>query len=184
MIFGYDANGNLKNHCPDCKTGLLNIKTGKFGMFIACSNYPDCKHTERILDNNENKEQNEMQEKFENRILGKMDGKNVYLKKGPYGLYAQLGEDKENPKRVSLKKVQNPDEVTLESVEAGLSLPKTIGVHPDNGEEIKVNIGPYGPYVMWNKNFFSIKQCAIEDVDLEKALEIIKTEGEKKKSKK
>jgi DNA topoisomerase-1 len=182
MIFGYDENGNLKNHCPDCKTGLLNIKTGKFGIFIACDNYPNCRHTEHILDNNEAKEQNEMQEKFENKILGEMDGKNVYLKKGPYGFYAQLGEDKENPKRVSLKKAQNPNEVTLETVKSSLSLPRTIGTHPDNGEEIKVNIGPYGPYVMWNKKFFSIKKYALEDVDLEKALEIIKTEGNKKKA--
>ncbi|MDR0571841.1 MAG: type I DNA topoisomerase, partial [Rickettsiales bacterium] len=182
MIFGYDENGDLKNHCPDCKTGLLNIKTGKFGIFIACNNYPDCKHTEHILENNETKEQSEMQEKFENRILGEMDGKNVYLKKGPYGFYAQLGEDKENPKRVSLKKLQNPDDITLDSIKDSLSLPRTIGIHPDNGEEIKVNVGPYGPYVMWNKKFFSIKKCGIEDVNLEKALDIIKTEGSKKKA--
>jgi DNA topoisomerase-1 len=184
MIFGFDEKGNLKNQCPDCENGKLSIKTGKFGIFVACSNYPECKHTERILDGSnesvEDKNSTGTEEKFENRILGKIGSKNVYLKKGPYGFYAQLGEDSEKPKprRVSLKKIQNPDEVTLESVKAGFELPKTIGSHPDGGE-IMVNIGPYGPYVMHNKKFFAIKNCDIVDVDLEKALEIIAVGGNK-----
>ncbi|MDR1926400.1 MAG: type I DNA topoisomerase [Endomicrobium sp.] len=189
MIFGYDEKGNLKNHCPDCKNGLLNIKTGKFGIFIACSNYPTCKHTEQITDNKNDEnssDENAIGEKFENKILGKFEDKNVYLKKGPYGFYAQLGEDdvKKKPKRVSLKNIKNPDEVTMENVEYMLSLPKIIGKHPNDDTEIKVNIGPYGPYVMWNKKFFSIKKVELEDVDVAMALKIIESESNKKKIKK
>jgi DNA topoisomerase-1 len=184
MIFGYDEKGNLKNRCPDCKDGALNIKTGKFGIFIACSNYPTCKHTEQIVEGgaDEGRDEGAVGEKFESRILGEIDGKNVYLKKGPYGFYAQLGEDnaKQKPKRVSLKNAKNPDEVVFKDVEYMLSLPKVIGKHPGNGGEIKVNIGPYGPYVMWNKKFFSIKKCDIGDVDVDKALKIIESEGKRK----
>jgi DNA topoisomerase-1 len=184
MIFGYDEKGNLKNHCLDCKDGLLNIKTGKFGIFIACSNYPTCKHTEQIVGGGTDEERDESAagEKFESRILGEKDGKNVYLKKGPYGFYAQLGEDdaKQKPKRVSLKNAKNPDEIVFGNVEYMLSLPKIIGKHPEDNSEIKVNIGPYGPYVMWNKKFFSIKNCDIEDVDVNRALKIIESEGKRK----
>ncbi|MDR2760412.1 MAG: type I DNA topoisomerase [Rickettsiales bacterium] len=185
MIFGYDENGQLKNHCPDCENGLLSIRAGKFGIFIACSNYPACKHTERIIEGgNDNEEKSETNvEKFETKTLGQLDGKNIYLKRGPYGFYAQQGEDdpKQKPKRISLKNTQNPENTALDDMAFLFSLPRTVGKHPDDGGDVKINIGPYGPYVMWNKKFFSIKGCELQDVDLEKALEIIGDGNKKEK---
>ena len=104
-IFGNDENGKIKNKCPDCNNGTLGLRIGKFGVFIACSNYPECKHTEQIVDAQQNEEEQEIQ-KFEARELGKISNKTIYLKKGPYGFYVQLGEDdkKNKPKRVVIPK--------------------------------------------------------------------------------
>ena len=195
LIFGYDDKGKLKNKCPDCETGILNIKTGKFGVFIACSNYPECKHTEQLVemikdDNSVNGETgenaNKQDNKFENKELGKLDGKNIYLKKGPYGFYIQQGEDSEKPKpkRVSLAKGINIETFDFEKAKNLLALPRLIGKHPADNSEIKANIGPYGPYLMWNKKFFSVKNDDILTIDLNRAVEIIENSGKNKNTKK
>lgn len=177
--------GILKNtKCPDCKDGILNLKAGRYGVFLACSNYPTCKHTEQLLsstteeENNEenNKEDNKDQEnKFENKLLGELDKNNVYLKKGPYGFYIQLGEDKGSPKpkRIGIPKNMNVEDFNFDKAKALLELPRLVGKHPDDGGDIKANIGPYGPYLMWNKKFFSVKEDDILTITLNRALVII-----------
>lgn len=180
-IFGKDENGKLKNKCPDCENGVLNLKAGKFGVFIACSNYPKCKHTEQITDAGTDGDDGGA-EKFENKNLGQKDNKNIYLKKGPYGFYIQLGEDKDTPKpkRVGVPKNISVDDVDFEKAMSLLSLPRLVGSHPDDDGDIKANIGPFGPYLMWNKQFFSVRHDDILTLTLDRALEIIKEEGEKK----
>ena len=177
--------GILKNtKCPDCKDGILNLKAGRYGVFLACSNYPTCKHTEQLLssiteeENNEenNKEDNKDQEnKFENKLLGELDKNNVYLKKGPYGFYVQLGEDKGSPKpkRIGIPKNIDINTIDFDKAKALLELPRLIGKHPEDGGDIKANIGPYGPYLMWNKKFFSVKEDDILTITLNRALVII-----------
>lgn len=177
--------GILKNtKCPDCKDGILNLKAGRYGVFLACSNYPTCKHTEQLLsstteeENNEenNKDDNQNQEnKFENKLLGELDKNNVYLKKGPYGFYVQLGEDKGSPKpkRIGIPKNMDINTVDFDRAKALLELPRLVGKHPEDGSDIKANIGPYGPYLMWNKKFFSVKEDDILTITLNRALVII-----------
>ena len=177
--------GILKNtKCPDCDNGILNLKAGRYGVFLACSNYPTCKHTEQLLssiteeENNEenNKEDNKEQEnKFENKLLGELDKNNVYLKKGPYGFYIQLGEDKGSPKpkRIGIPKNMDINNIDFDKAKALLELPRLIGKHPEDGGDIKANIGPYGPYLMWNKKFFSVKEDDILTITLNRALVII-----------
>ena len=177
--------GILKNtKCPDCDNGILNLKAGRYGVFLACSNYPTCKHTEQLLssiteeENNEenNKEDNKDQEnKFENKLLGELDKNNVYLKKGPYGFYVQLGEDKGSPKpkRIGIPKNMDINTIDFDKAKALLELPRLIGKHPEDGGDIKANIGPYGPYLMWNKKFFSVKEDDILTITLNRALVII-----------
>ncbi len=177
--------GILKNtKCPDCDNGILNLKAGRYGVFLACSNYPTCKHTEQLLssiteeENNEenNKEDNKDQEnKFENKLLGELDKNNVYLKKGPYGFYVQLGEDKGSPKpkRIGIPKNIDINTIDFDKAKALLELPRLIGKHPEDGGDIKANIGPYGPYLMWNKKFFSVKEDDILTITLNRALVII-----------
>lgn len=183
-IFGCDEKGNLKDTCPECKTGKLSLKFGKFGAFIGCSNYPECKYIKNI-DSLSLGDDHNTSEKFENKLLGQDNGQNIYLKKGPYGFYIQVGEDSTNknlkPKRVSIPKTNsNPEEITIEQAKSLLTLPRTIGNHPTGNGEIKANIGPFGPYLMYNKKFYSVKHDDILTLELPRAIIIIE-EGEKNK---
>ena len=87
-----------------------------------------------------------------------MSGKPVTLRNGPYGLYVQLGEaeGKEKPKRQSLLKGMTPDEVTLDKALALLSLPRELGPHPEDGEQILAGVGRFGPYVKHGTKYKSI----------------------------
>ncbi|MDR2077405.1 MAG: type I DNA topoisomerase, partial [Rickettsiales bacterium] len=177
VIFDLDDQGKSNDRCPACEKGLLSLRTGKFGIFIACSNYPDCKYTKQVSSaGNENDETGSAAgEKFENKILGRIENQDIYLKKGPYGLYIQLGEDSKTskPKRASVPKSIGEKDIDLDKALVLLSLPRTLGKHPDDGQEIKANIGPYGPYVTWNKKFYSVKKDDILTISLERALAII-----------
>ena len=191
-VFGYDENGKLKNICPKCGAPL-NLKSSKYGLFIGCTKYPECDYTEKLAmgaeDNNEDNQENDGEEKktikFENKTLGQKDGINIYLKKGPYGFYIQLGEDSEKPKpkRVAIPKGTNIEEFGIEQANSLLALPRTIGNHPEDGGKIVANIGPYGPYLNWNKKFYSVKNDNILTITLDRAVEVIKEEIEKKNSK-
>lgn len=191
-VFGYDENGKLKNICPKCGAPL-NLKSSKYGLFIGCTKYPECDYTEKLAmggeDDNEDNQENDGEEKktvkFENKTLGQKDGINVYLKKGPYGFYVQLGEDSEKPKpkRVAIPKGTNIEEFGIEQANSLLALPRTIGNHPEDGGKIVANIGPYGPYLNWNKKFYSVKNDNILTITLDRAVEVIKEEIEKKNGK-
>ncbi len=109
-------------------------------------------------------------------------GQNVYVLTGRYGPYVQLGESDsdEKPKRVSLLKGMKPEEVDLELALDLLSLPRTLGKHPETGEEVKAGIGRYGPYVFHDGTFKSLtKKDDVLTVELDRAVELLKR---KKKS--
>ncbi len=187
-IFGLDKDGKLQDTCPECQTGKLTLKMGKFGAFIGCSNYPECKYIKNIQSlsvADDDTAGAATTEKFENKLLGVEDNQNIYLKKGPYGFYVQKGEDStkkdEKPKRVSIPKSNaEPQNFTFEQAKSLLTLPRLIGKHPTDGGEIKANIGPFGPYLMYNKKFYSVKKDDILTIELPKAVVIIE-EGEKNK---
>ena len=172
-IFGNDENGKIKNKCPDCNNGTLGLRIGKFGVFIACSNYPECKHTEQIVDAQQNEEEQEIQ-KFEARELGKISNKTIYLKKGPYGFYVQLGEDdkKNKPKRVGIPKNIDINTLDIKKAEMFLSLPRKLGEY--NNNEIIANIGRFGPYISYDKKFYSLKNDDVYTISYDRAIEIIK----------
>ena len=172
-IFGNDENGKIKNKCPDCNNGTLGLRIGKFGVFIACSNYPECKHTEQIVDAQQNEEEQEIQ-KFEARELGKISNKTIYLKKGPYGFYVQLGgDDKKNkPKRVGIPKNIDINTLDIKKAEMFLSLPRKLGEY--NNNEIIANIGRFGPYISYDKKFYSLKNDDVYTISYDRAIEIIK----------
>ena len=108
----------------------------------------------------------------------------VYLKKGPYGWYVQLGEvvsKKEKPKRSQLPDGVKPEDLTLEVAVKLLNLPMLLGKHSESGEEIHMGIGKYGPYVKYMGKFTSIPK-AIDpfSVSLAEAEEIIASKGKGK----
>ena len=111
----------------------------------------------------------------------------VLLKIGPYGPYVQLGDDEEGgkkPKRMSLPKGTEPDDVDLDLGVQLLGLPRPLGEHPETGDAIKASIGRYGPYVQQNRTFASLKPQEGDDVltvGLERALELLAEKAQKNK---
>ncbi|WP_417813576.1 type I DNA topoisomerase [Thalassospira alkalitolerans] len=166
-LFPTREDGTDPHKCPKCAEGTLSLKLGKFGAFLGCSNYPDCNFT-RPLVANENGGDSELD--TGPKVLGvdKETGKEITLRKGPYGVYVQLGEEEEvegkngkpkkvKPKRTSLPKGLEPSVVDLTKAEELLTLPRLVGVFPDTGEEIKANVGRFGPYVQAGNTFASLK---------------------------
>ena len=152
-----DAQPNRK--CPTCSNGNLGLELGRYGAFIGCSNYPECKFTKQIA-KNENKEENNANETFipeNDGVLGidPETGLKVIIKKGPYGIYLQLGEEKK-PKRTSIPKLVEASTIDLNKALSFLSLPRLIGKHPETGQDISAGIGRYGPYLKYDINFISI----------------------------
>ncbi len=104
-------------------------------------------------------------------------GQPVYIRTGRYGPYVQLGEGEEGkkPKRVSLLKGMKPEELDLETALNLLSLPRTLGEHPETGKEVKAGVGRYGPYVVHDGTFKSLgKDDDVLEVDLDRAVELLK----------
>ncbi len=152
-----DSQPNKK--CPTCSNGKLGLELGKYGAFIGCSNYPECKFTKQII-SNQSKEENDPNNMFmpeNDGVLGvdPKSGLNAIIKKGPYGIYLQLGEEKK-PKRTSIPKLVDAQGIDLQKALAFLSLPRLIGKHPETGKDISAGIGRYGPYLKYDINFISI----------------------------
>lgn len=187
-LFGEGENARK---CPDCKDGMLSLKLGKFGAFIGCSNYPECKHTRQLggADKPEDGESMEAADgapKFETRILGDdpKTGLSVTVRKGPYGFYIQWGEaaPKQKPKRVAVPKNADPLTIDLEHALSLGALPREVGKDPVSGELITAAIGRFGPYVKLGGTFASIPKT--EDpltIDLTRALELFEEAKNKPK---
>ena len=163
--------------CPLCKSGELSIKFSKYGAFAGCSNYPECKFTKTITeDNNDSLPENKDDL---NNILGVDESLklNIYLKKGPYGHYIQLGEDskgKDKPKRVQIPNFINLDNVDLDLAKKLIGLPKELGIHPDTYQPIYLGIGKFGPYILHDKKYTSAsKDIIFLNTDLTQALNLI-----------
>ena len=151
--------GQPNKKCPTCSNGKLGLELGKYGAFIGCSNYPECKFTKQIA-SNQSKEENDANNIFipeNDGVLGvdPESGLNAIIKKGPYGIYLQLGEEKK-PKRTSIPKLVDAQGIDLQKALAFLSLPRLIGKHPETGKDISAGIGRYGPYLKYDINFISI----------------------------
>jgi DNA topoisomerase I len=135
--------------CDKCGRPML-VRWNRFGRFLGCSGYPECKNT-RSLDGIDP----------EGKVLGAHPdvGRTVRLKFGPYGPYVELEspDESEKPKRVSLPKGVEPDSVGLPYALKLLELPRTVGVDPESGEEIVAGIGRFGPFVRRGKTFASLK---------------------------
>ena len=172
-LFPPREDGSDPRTCPECGKGKLSVKFGKFGAFIGCSNYPECKYTKPLTDVKEEEQSDTPRAPApEDKVLGEMNGLKVYLKKGPYGFYVQLGEDAtattEKPKRCSLPKNITPEETTFEQASRLLSLPF------DLGEGITVNTGKFGPYIKQGGKSKSLTGAdTIFNITLERAKTIL-----------
>ncbi len=172
LIFEADQNGKINRQCKLCATGELSLKNSfRGGAFIGCSNYPECKFT-RPLSKSKANDQIALSEP---KLIGQNEkGKEIYLKNGRFGPYLQyelIDEEKsskkkkkkkinDNLKNVSIPKGIEIDQIDLEKARYLCSLPKIIGQHPDNGKDITINSGRFGPYLKCDN-----KSARLENID-------------------
>jgi DNA topoisomerase-1 len=154
-FFPDDGSGRDPRLCPVCGAGRLRLKLGKFGAFIGCSDYPNCRYTRAFALEGE-ADQNAPAD----APLGTdpASGLAITLKKGPYGHYVQLGTDESElkPKRVALPRSIKPVDVDLDTALRLLALPRELGRHPETGETIVAGIGRFGTYIKHGSVFKSL----------------------------
>jgi DNA topoisomerase-1 len=171
-IYPPRTDGGDVRQCPTCGTGKLNLKAGKFGAFVGCTNYPECRYTRPLAADSE---------ASADRILGKdpVSGLDVVVKAGRFGPYIQLGEQKdyaegEKPKRAGIPKNMSPSDIELDLALKLLSLPREIGKHPETGEPITAGLGRFGPFVRHEKTYASLEAGdEVFDIGLNRAVTLI-----------
>jgi DNA topoisomerase I len=173
-----DNGGKSPRDCPSCANGRLGLKLGKFGAFIGCSNYPECRFTRKLGIVDAEADALTGANLDGPKVLGEdpATGKIVTLRNGPYGLYVQLGEPegKDKPKRASLLKGMTPDDVTLEKALALLSMPRELGAHPDDGQPVLAGVGRFGPYVRHGTKYKSIPADeSVLDIGMNRAVALL-----------
>jgi DNA topoisomerase-1 len=171
-IYPPRTDGGDVRQCPTCGTGKLNLKAGKFGAFVGCSNYPECRYTRPLAADTG---------ASADRVLGQdpESGLDVNVKAGRFGPYIQLGEQKdygegEKPKRAGIPKGTSPSDIELDRALKLLSLPREIGKHPESGLPITAGIGRFGPFVKHDKTYASLEAGdEVFDVGLNRAVTLI-----------
>ncbi len=195
LIFDKDNDGNVIRKCQLCNSGTLSLKNSfRGGAFIGCSNYPECKFT-RPLSKAKAAAQAQLAEP---KFIGKHEnGNDIYLKNGRFGPYLQyekipsdieiekISKKKKKTKKLKsdvnelLKNVSIPKGLELESINLEkaqflCSLPKTLGINPDNQKEITLNVGRFGPYLKCENKSAKIENVKeIFSIGLNRAITLI-----------
>jgi DNA topoisomerase I len=169
-MFPDKGDGSDPRACPSCGAGRLSLKTGRYGAFIGCSNYPECRFTRPIA-----------QENGEDEAAGGGDrelgvdpatGRSIWLKAGRFGPYVE--EQGETPKRASLPKDWPPAGMDLDKAIRLIRLPHEVGAHPDDGKPILAGIGRYGPYVSHDGTFANLPSVdEVFEVGLNRAVAVL-----------
>jgi DNA topoisomerase-1 len=191
-FFPAHADGSDPRLCPACGKGQLSLKLGKFGAFVGCSNYPDCRFTRPLImqdnvDGDQSPEDAAASAALANepKLLGEDPAtkKVVSMRRGPYGPYVQIDEpegSKEKPKRQGVPKGLPLNDVTLEIALKLLELPRDVGLHPVTGEMIKAGVGRFGPFLLHQKVYTSIpKGDDVMSIGMNRAVDLITAKAER-----
>ncbi len=176
-IFPRKADGGDPRACPSCSAGQLSLKLGKFGAFVGCSNYPECRYTRTLSQQATGETGGTEGDRPGVRVLGTDPdtGLEVTLRDGRFGPYVQLGEG-EKPKRSSLAKGMAKEDITLEKALALLSLPREVARHPTSGEPILAGIGRFGSYVQHAKTYANLgRDDDVLEIGANRAIDLIVT---------
>lgn len=174
-IFPPRQDGTNPRACPSCSNGQLSLKLSKFGSFIGCTNYPECKYTRPLASGSEGSLEGGDQGTPGVKTLGEdpVSGLVVTLRDGRFGPFVQLGEG-EKPKRSSLPRGLSPDHVDLEKALKLLSLPREVAKHPETGEPILASLGRFGPYVQHGKTYASLASADdVLEIGANRAIDLI-----------
>jgi DNA topoisomerase-1 len=163
-IFPAKPDGSDARACASCGTGRLSLKPGKFGPFIGCSNYPECRYTRQFSTSGDGPAEANTPE---GKIIGNDPdtGLQVALKTGRFGPYLQLGEaagKDDKPKRSSIPKGIDAATIDLERALQLLNLPRAVGVHPETGKEITAGLGRFGPFLLHDGKYANL--ASMEEV--------------------
>ena len=140
-LFPDKGDGTDPRTCPLCGTGQLGLRGGKYGAFVACSNYPECKYSRRFGQGDEAAADGPAE-----------IGNGIEMKVGRFGPYLER-----DGARASIPKDVDKDSLTVELAEQLLSLPRSIGDHPTSGLPITASIGRYGPYLLHDGKYARLK---------------------------
>jgi len=171
-LFPDKPDGSDPRACPVCNTGRMGLKSSKYGPFLGCSNYPECRHTRPLTVAEEGEDG-----ATGDRELGidPVTGETVFLKTGRFGVYVQLGEG-EKPKRSSLPKGWSAPDMDLEKGLRLLRLPREVGNHPEDGKPILAGIGRFGPFVLHDGTYANLSNAdEVFDVGVNRAVDLIAT---------
>ncbi len=160
-IFPAPADGGDARKCPSCADGQLSLKLGRFGSFVGCTNYPECKFTRQMTAGNESG--SAIPPEGIELGLHPDTGEKVTRRMGRFGPYLQLGEvpegSKEKPKRASIPRAFDPVDIELETALKFLSLPREIGIHPETQLPIVANFGRFGPFILHDGTYVNLESA-------------------------
>ncbi|QBX37785.1 type I DNA topoisomerase [Brevundimonas sp. S30B] len=172
-IFPDKGDGTDPRECPTCKEGRLSLKTSRFGAFIGCSRYPDCKYTRPVA--SPSAEDGSADGGDRELGLDPATGQPVRLKIGRFGPYVETTPpEAAKPRRSSLPKGWSPATIDLEKALRLLSLPREVGAHPEDGKMITAGLGRYGPFILHAGAYANVSDIdEVFDIGLNRAVALL-----------